>query len=304
MKFSSTALVVGTLAVLPMLPMLPASAASLFTGLGAASGYSLVSLGSDAEFNINSGPLTGDILVGQGTKLSSSGGGGGVITGRVDYDNTTNIDGLNSLNTAPSPSQLNPVPTTQTSQALTDARALAAYAASLTSPGDSLGKVDGINFAATGAVTAFLVDEAKGALTFTGTAGQKIVVNVANKLSSNNPWSLLGGIRSEDLLINYLGTGNVFSTSGGGAQFGTHLAAIGNGNQNFQFSNLNLAGALVNTEGKIQFVSGSQITASEPFTPIPTPALLPGLVGMGVAALRKRKAEEGELSEAKVLERV
>jgi hypothetical protein len=29
-------------------------------------------------------------------------------------------------------------------------------------------------------------------------------------------------------------------------------------------------------------------------TPIPTPALLPGLVGMGIAALRKRKAEQKE----------
>jgi hypothetical protein len=28
------------------------------------------------------------------------------------------------------------------------------------------------------------------------------------------------------------------------------------------------------------------------FTAVPTPALLPGLVGMGLAALRRRKAEE------------
>jgi hypothetical protein len=32
--------------------------------------------------------------------------------------------------------------------------------------------------------------------------------------------------------------------------------------------------------------------------PIPTPALLPGLIGMGVAALRKRGQEEGESAEA------
>ena len=32
-------------------------------------------------------------------------------------------------------------------------------------------------------------------------------------------------------------------------------------------------------------------------TPIPTPALLPGLIGMGVAALRKREQEQTEATE-------
>lgn len=35
-----------------------------------------------------------------------------------------------------------------------------------------------------------------------------------------------------------------------------------------------------------------------PSTPIPTPALLPGLVGLGVAALRKRKAAGAQVAEA------
>lgn len=33
-------------------------------------------------------------------------------------------------------------------------------------------------------------------------------------------------------------------------------------------------------------------------TPIPTPALLPGLIGMGIAAIRKRKSEESEVEAA------
>jgi hypothetical protein len=33
------------------------------------------------------------------------------------------------------------------------------------------------------------------------------------------------------------------------------------------------------------------------FTPIPTPALLPGLIGMGLAAIRKRKGEQAEQPE-------
>lgn len=42
--------------------------------------------------------------------------------------------------------------------------------------------------------------------------------------------------------------------------------------------------------GEVAFSTSSQ--------PIPTPALLPGLIGMGVAALRKRNQEEGDSAEA------
>jgi len=44
----------------------------------------------------------------------------------------------------------------------------------------------------------------------------------------------------------------------------------------------------------------SHITMYVPdgFEPIPTPALLPGLIGMGAAALRKRKGEGDESAEA------
>lgn len=52
-------------------------------------------------------------------------------------------------------------------------------------------------------------------------------------------------------------------------------------------------------QGRLRFVSGStfsaDITAGEQ---VPTPALLPGLVGMGVAALRKRKSDVEETVEA------
>ncbi len=41
-----------------------------------------------------------------------------------------------------------------------------------------------------------------------------------------------------------------------------------------------------------------RITVTGDEVPIPTPALLPGLIGMGVAALRKRNQEEGDSAEA------
>ena len=42
------------------------------------------------------------------------------------------------------------------------------------------------------------------------------------------------------------------------------------------------------------FAVGEFRLGSSPVQPIPTPALLPGLIGIGVAALRKRKAEQKE----------
>ena len=47
-------------------------------------------------------------------------------------------------------------------------------------------------------------------------------------------------------------------------------------------------------DGKVNSYSATIIAGNE----IPTPALLPGLIGMGVAVLRKRKAEETEQVEA------
>ncbi len=56
-------------------------------------------------------------------------------------------------------------------------------------------------------------------------------------------------------------------------------------------------GAFKVTNGVAPGLNRAQIGVG---TEVPTPALLPGLLGMGVAALRKRKDEAVELEEAKV----
>jgi len=65
----------------------------------------------------------------------------------------------------------------------------------------------------------------------------------------------------------------------------------------YQFSELNLTGALINTAGNVQFVSGSQIPTFTPFTPpvtTPEPSTvalaLSGLGTMGLVAVRRRRA--------------
>ncbi|HXA08918.1 MAG TPA: PEP-CTERM sorting domain-containing protein, partial [Chthoniobacterales bacterium] len=79
----------------------------------------------------------------------------------------------------------------------------------------------------------------------------------------------------------------VFQTSGGDVSYGTYLAVNGG---TFQFSNLKLTGALINTAGNVQFVSGSQIGAFVPFE-VPEPATF-SLLGIGLVAFgifRKRR---------------
>jgi hypothetical protein len=106
---------------------------------------------------------------------------------------------------------------------------------------------------------------------------------------------LAGGVTASDILFNFTGTGTVLQTSGGNCSgktclYGTFLATDGGG---FQFSNLNLTGELINTDGNIQLVSGSEVTAPPVVTPLPAafPLFATGIGGLGLLGWRrKRKA--------------
>ena len=60
------------------------------------------------------------------------------------------------------------------------------------------------------------------------------------------------------------------------------------------YPNFAADGPTFNTVGIGSSGGSYSITLNQPTTAIPTPALLPGLIGLGVAALRKRKAEAAE----------
>jgi hypothetical protein len=107
-------------------------------------------------------------------------------------------------------------------------------------------------------------------LTFSGGPNDTFVINVSDSFATNVPMTL-SGVNASQILWNFTGTsGNVFSTSGGNTVFGTFLAANGG---NFQFSNLALQGALINTAGNMQIVSGSRVIGFDPFVPaVPEPS--------------------------------
>jgi hypothetical protein len=113
-------------------------------------------------------------------------------------------------------------------------------------------------------------------LTLSGGANDIFVFNVSGTIQTNQPMTLSGGVTASHILFNLTGTtGNIFQTSGGDLLFGTFLATDGG---DFQFSNLDLTGQLINTDGHIQFVSGSTIPTSMPFVPAP-------LIGRGFPVL-------------------
>src|SRR5207245_7921248 len=116
------------------------------------------------------------------------------------------------------------------------------------------------------------IDNAK--LTLSGTANDFFVFNISDQIHTNQPMTLSGGVSPANILFNLTGTGTVFQTSGGDVSFGTYLAT--NGGQ-FQFSNLNLTGRLINVGGDVQFVSGSRIPA------VPEPGIF-ALVCIGAIA--------------------
>lgn len=239
--------------------------------------YAVVSVGPFASIMVNSGPITGNVLLGDGTTSSSSGGGGGLITGVVDVSPPVSGDFLGNLNTPPTTVL---VPLSVGMQAFTDANNLAAAASALT-PTQTFSSITGtqtitgdggLNVIDIGSLTNPL-------LTISGNASDIFVINVSGNFQTNQVMTL-NGVTASQILWNLTGTfGNILQTSGGDALFGTFLATGFDGN--FQFSNLVLTGELINTDGHMQIVSGSQIISNQPFVGTPEPSSL-ALLGVGL----------------------
>ena len=223
--------------------------------LGAAGEYAVVSTGE--KLRLNSGPNIGDFLVGQGVQASFSGGGDGQILGTLFFDSTvTGTSTFDQLEVAPTTLL---VSTDLTLQAHDDANAASLFAESL-SPTQTLGALSGdVTINGNGGLNVINIEGLHNAtVMINGTANDIFVFNVAGDFSTNRRFILNGGVGASNLLFNLLATdGNIFQTSGGNELYGTFLATRGG---DFNFSNLNLTGALINTAGEVGIVSGSSVS--------------------------------------------
>jgi hypothetical protein len=241
----------------------------------------VVSVGPNASLTVNSGPIKGAILLGDGSSANSSGGGNGQITGGVFADTSALANSMNQLQIAPN---TNVVSSSVTTQAFSDANSLASAAQDLApnvTYSGTISQATTIN--AQGRLTVVHVGSIQNApLTFQGdgSGNDNFVVVVSGTYNTNVTNTLTGGVTASNILFDFTGTsGNLFQTSGGDTVQGTFLATNGG---DFQFSALNLQGQLINTGGHIQFVSNSSM-GSSPFTPsVPEPGSL-GLLAMGSA---------------------
>lgn len=149
---------------------LPAAAQSLSgLDLGHAKDYAFVSLGSGGSAKINSGPIAGSVLIGQGSTLTTSGGNNGGLTdgGIVFYDGTGSVDSSGLEN--PPPESL--IGQAITLSALNSARDVSAYASSLSATQNYGTISSATTLIGNGGLNVINLDKLKGAeLTFSGSA--------------------------------------------------------------------------------------------------------------------------------------
>lgn len=253
--------------------------------------YSVVSVGANASIMVNSGPILGMVLVGDGTTVTSAGGGNGQITGGVHNSPPTTgcgPTGTSCFSSLATPPTVTVVPSSVGMNAFTEAAELSADASALPPNLTFTGSFSGTRtFTGNGGLNVINFASLQNPkLTFSGTASDIFVINVSGSFNTNQPITL-NGVLASHILWNFTGTGTVLQTSGGNSLVGTFLAT--KTGANFQFSSLMLTGQLINTGGHIQWVSNSRMLGFAPFIPreeaVPEPeasSLL--LFGMGLVA--------------------
>jgi hypothetical protein len=154
--------------------------------------YAVVSVGLSSSIMVNSGPITGNVLLGDGNNSSSSGGGNGQVTGHVDVSPPASGDFLSQIQIPPT---TNIVSTFVGVKAFNDANTLSAAASALppTQTFTTIG--GGQTISGNGDTNVIDVATINGAFTLSGTASDIFVFDVSGSFNSNQPMTLTGVLR-------------------------------------------------------------------------------------------------------------
>jgi hypothetical protein len=221
---AATVGIIGFTALATTFGVAPATAIPLTEGT-VLPNYAVVSVGPSASIMVNSGPITGNVLLGDGSTSASSGGGGGQVTGRVDVSPPASGDLLANIQIPPLTVTVSPSVGTQ---AFADANALANAAAAL-APTQTFGTISGTQtITGNGGLNVIDVNSLSNPhLTISGSSSDTFVFNVSGSFATNQVMTLIG-VSPLQILWDFTGTsGNVFQTSGGDLLFGTFLATKG-----------------------------------------------------------------------------
>jgi choice-of-anchor A domain-containing protein len=266
--------------------------------LGQSAGYSAFILpGGSIDFTVKGGSaIVGDVAVsagshldlGSGAKVGPTAGTDQVIAGGIYLD--TISDPSNPATVKLDGQDPNSVHDRNLAQAVNDAFAANQAAGSL-APTQNLGDVDvgagTFTVTGNGGLNVISVGDVKlhgdGLLTLQGSATDYFVFNItgAYTMSSKSSMSLMGGVTSDHILWNFIGTGNGANLASAGQAFGTFLSPY----RDFSMDDIVLTGSVISA-GHLAVGSKALIVPEMPTTT----ALVIG-IGMllGVNILRRRR---------------
>jgi hypothetical protein len=149
-----------------------------------------------------------------------------------------------------------------------------------------------LNFANFSAGTGNVTVETGSTGSFTGLVGSNTRIRDLSLTKSDNTWTLSNPSSSPFLQLSngvqyLLNTFTLTRTSSGPFFLGTFDGTFFDPSDNSSIA----SEGLFSSQGR-DFLSKTGTTFSATVTAVPTPALLPGLIGLGVAAWRKRRSED------------
>jgi choice-of-anchor A domain-containing protein len=277
----------------------PSPANAAFVDLGEAGGYAAFILpGGSIDMTINGGAaVNGDVAASAGTHIDLGSGAkvgvtadtGDVVSGKIYLDTISNPQ--NPATVKLDNQNPNSVVNRDLSQAVQDAVAANHFAAGLTAT-KTLGTLDVTSqytLVGNGGLNVISLTDVKlhgdGLLTLQGSASDFFVLNLTGTYtqSSKSNVQLSGGLLAQNVLWNFIGSGNGanIGTGSNGVTFGTFLAP----DRDFSITDTILYGSVISAG---HLAIGSKALVVQPIPEVAPSSVIFGFLGLVVAVSSRR----------------